>query len=172
MESPGTPLRRQLTVGASLFALALVWTVIVYVTVPTGSGVGPRAFPLVLGIVLMALSAILMAADLIAWRRHVEQPAAPGGAAGGGDAARAPGLLQLRVLVTVCIAIAVYGYLMQKVGFVMSTFLTVVGLLLILKERRVLILAGMGLGITLGSWLVFGEVLGAYIPRGTWISLF
>jgi hypothetical protein len=30
----------------------------------------------------------------------------------------------------------------------------------------------MSLGITAGTWLAFGVVLGAYLPRGTWISLF
>lgn len=64
MENPGNSIRRDLAVGASLFVLSVVWTVTVYVTVPTGTGVGPRAFPLVLGIALMVLSAILVGASL------------------------------------------------------------------------------------------------------------
>jgi hypothetical protein len=174
MEDPGHSIRRDLAVGASLFVLSVVWTVTVYVTVPTGTGVGPRAFPLILGIVLMGLSAILVGASLGNRRREAQPAPAVREAtdAPGTEAARTALWLRLRVLVAVCVSIAIYGYVMQKLGFVVATFLTVVGLLLILNERRFLVVAGMGLGITLGSWLIFGEVLGAYMPRGTWISLF
>lgn len=174
METPGHSNRRDLATGASLFVLSVVWVVIVYVTVPTGSGVGPRAFPLVLGLALMALSAILVGASLGNRRREAQPvPAARADAIGPERKAALTGLrLRLQVLVTVCATIAIYGYLMQKLGFVVATFPTVVTLLLILKERRILVLLGMGLGITFGCWLVFGKVLGAYMPGGTWISLF
>jgi len=155
-----------------LFVLAVVWTVIVYFTVPIGSAVGPRTFPLVLGLILMGISAVLVAASLYNWRRQAEGLSEAREDADGFGPEGARTALRLRVLVTVCGAIAIYGYLMQKLGFVVATFLTVVTLLLTLKERRVRVLLGMGLGITLGCWLVFGELLGAYIPRGTWISLF
>lgn len=174
MENPGNSIRRDLAVGASLFVLSVVWTVTVYVTVPTGTGVGPRAFPLVLGIALMVLSAILVGASLGNRRREAARAPAvrEDGNGPAAEAARAALWLRLRVLVTVCVSIAIYGYVMQKLGFVVATFLTVVALLLILKERRFLVVSGMALGITIGSWLIFGEVLGAYMPRGTWISLF
>ncbi|WP_322989377.1 MULTISPECIES: tripartite tricarboxylate transporter TctB family protein [unclassified Hoeflea] len=174
MEQTAHSTRRDMAAGTTLFVLAVVWTVIVYFTVPTGSGVGPRAFPLVLGLILMGFSAVLVAVNLYNWRRGAEgRPEAHEDADGpGSEVARTASLLRMRVLVTVCVAIAIYGYLMQKLGFVVATFLTVVALLLTLKERRFRVVLGMGLGITLGCWLVFGQLLGAYIPRGTWISLF
>jgi hypothetical protein len=174
MEDPGHSSRRDMLAGASLFVVAVVWTVIVYVTVPTGDGVGPRAFPLFLGLLLMGISAVLVFATLYNRRREAEGlPETQEYAESlGSEAARSALRLRLRVLVTVCAAIAAYGYLMQKLGFVVATFLTVVTLLLTLQEHRWRVLCGMGLGITLGCWLIFGEVLGAYIPRGTWISLF
>lgn len=174
MDHPGHSTRRDMAAGATLFVLAVVWTAIVYFSVPTGSGVGPRAFPLVLGLVLMGLSALLVAANLYKSRKKAvaARNAYEGDNGSGSEAERIAWRLQLRVLLTVCVAIAIYGYLMQKIGFVVATFLTVMALLLSLKERRFRVLFGMGLGITLGCWLVFGELLGAYIPRGTWISLF
>lgn len=173
MEGPKTSNRRDMVVGAVLFSFATAWTITVYVTVPIGRGIGPRAFPLVLGITLMVLSAVLVFANL---RRQEEAgPVQPDpGVAEPGTAEDRAGLwLTLRVMAYVCITIALYGYLMQKIGFVAATFLTVVlTLFFTLKERSPFLVLGMGIGITLGSWIVFGRILGAYIPRGTWISLF
>lgn len=173
MEGPGRTNRRDLFAGIILLAFAAIWTVAVYTTVPTSNyGVGPRAFPLYLGVALMVLSAFMIAGSLRA-PPPGEPPSPDELDAGDPEVMTASAGLRFRILLVVCSTIAVYGYLMQKIGFVLATLLTVVvTLLLVLRERRPLVVAGMALGLTVGSWLAFGKVLGAYIPRGTWISLF
>ncbi|TCP41816.1 tripartite tricarboxylate transporter TctB family protein [Rhodovulum marinum] len=162
-----TERRLDVIAGGLLLVFALGWTGAVWLTVPEGYGVGPRAFPFWLGVALAVLSALLLAKGL----RGSYAPEAPDAE----DLPRAavPILLRLGLVAAVCGIIAGYGVLMQKIGFVPATVLTVAGtLVFVLGERRPLVVGGMALGIALGAWLAFGQVLGAYMPRGTWISLF
>jgi hypothetical protein len=55
---------RDRVVGLVLFAFAVAWCVIAYVTIPPGFGaaaVGPRDFPIAVGLVRALLSAMLFA---------------------------------------------------------------------------------------------------------------
>ncbi len=158
-----------LVAGIALLIFGIAWTVTVYLTVPTGYGVGPRVFPLWLGIALSALSLLLLFNSFKPEASIDENTNAESS-----DSGKAPSLwLQFRTLVTVCGTIAVYGYLMQAIGFVPSTVLVVAFTLFVtLKERRPLVLLGMSFGLAFGAWFAFGKILGAYMPPGTLISIF
>lgn len=158
-----------LVAGIALLIFGIAWTVTVYLTVPTGYGVGPRVFPLWLGIALSVLSALLLFNSL-KLESSIEEDANREGLNNG----KQPSLwLQLRTLVTVCGTIAVYGYLMQAIGFVPSTVVVVAFTLFVtLRERRPLVILGMSFGLAFGAWFAFGKILGAYMPPGTLISIF
>ncbi|SNT37453.1 tripartite tricarboxylate transporter TctB family protein [Tropicimonas sediminicola] len=164
------PERRQDVIAGSILLLfALAWTVTVWLTVPDGYGVGPRAFPLWLGVALAVLSALLLLKGMIG----VYEP--PLGEKQPDE--DAPDRIRLRmrlgVVATVTVIIAAFGWLMPKIGFVPATALTVaVTLVGPLGERRWLLVLGMALGIAVGAWLAFGQILGAYMPSGSWISIF
>lgn len=114
-----------LSVIASLFVLSVLCTALVYFTVPTTSyGVGPLVFPIVLGLFLMGLSLVLLGASLYNLRRDGERHPAAGKNAGRLEtkSARTEFSLQMRVPLAVCVAIAVYGYFMQKIEAVVATF--------------------------------------------------
>lgn len=156
--------RRDRLVGLALFAIAVVWSVLVYWTIPAGYGeVGARAFPLAFGLILAALS-LWMAI----W---------PGEAGGGEDTAEAESAPSLRKgeiasALGVFAAILVYGFLLQRIGFLLATPVVIVALMvLVLRITRPVAVGAMALGITAGCWLVFGKLLGAYLPPGTWITL-
>lgn len=162
--------RRDLVFGSILLVFAVVWTGTVYYTVPVGRGVGvgPQAFPLYLGAGLIGLAVLLL---LNAWFGR------PTGAGGPED--EEPDMVPIsawpltRLIVSVCLVIMAYGYLMQSAGFVLATAMVVAFTLwFVVGVRRPILVLGMATGITAGSWLVFGKILGAYIPRGTWINLF
>lgn len=154
--------RRDLLVGLALLALGIVWTGIVLATVPPGNfGVGPRAFPLWLGIGLVVLS-VIMAATAWLGRDGRTEP----------ESGRLPGSgwSLFRTAATVCLIIGAYGLLMQGLGFVIGTILTVAFTLwIVLGVHRPVLVAGMAVGIAMGSWLIFSQILGAYLPPGTWL---
>lgn len=155
--------RRDLVVGLVLLVLGIVWTGIVLATIPPGNyGIGPRAFPLWLGVGLVALSAILAGG---AWLRRNGDGEDPGDSGLAGM-----GWPVFRMVVLVCLILAAYGFLMQRAGFLLATALTIAfSLWVVLGERRPFLVGGMAIGMSVGVWLVFGQLLGAYLPRGTWL---
>ncbi len=163
--------RRDRVTGLLLLAFAAAWVLAVWYTVPAGTSeiVGPRAFPLGLGIALGVLALVLLAASYVKpagiSTDDVEEDGAEGEALAG--------WLYLRLVLSLVLVIVAYGFLMEKVGFVLATLVTVAVMVgLILKIRNPLTIIGMAVGLAFGCWLLFGKILGAYLPPGTWISLF
>ncbi|MFY0690507.1 MAG: tripartite tricarboxylate transporter TctB family protein [Paracoccaceae bacterium] len=160
-----TERRQDILAGSLLMIFAILWVGVVWSTVPVDEGVGPRAFPLWLGVALAVLSMLLLLKGL----RGTYPPEED-------DYATEPPVslpFRLTLVATVCGIIAVYGFLMQTIGFMPATVLTVMATLIFaLGERRPLVVIGMGLGIAVGVWAAFGQLLGAYMPPGTWITLF
>lgn len=168
--SPQAERRQDVIAGGLLLLVAVAWTAAVWLSVPPGfDGVGPRAFPLWLGVALGVLSALLLLKGL----RGGYAPAEADEEEDEPHAAPVPMRLRLGLVVAVCAIIAGYGVLMQKIGFLPATVLTVAAtLVVVLGERRPRVVGGMAFGIAVGAWLAFGKLLGAYMPPGTWISLF
>ena len=163
--------RRDRVTGILLLAFAAAWVLAVWYTVPAGTSeiVGPRTFPLGLGIALGVLALVLLAASFVKpagiSTDDVEEDDAKGKALAG--------WLYLRLVLSLVLVIVAYGFLMEKVGFVLATLATVAVMVgLILKIRNPLTIIGMAVGLAFGCWLLFGKILGAYLPPGTWISLF
>ena len=162
------PERRQDVIAGSILLLfAIGWTIAVWLTVPTGYSVGPRAFPFWLGVALAVLSALLLLKGLFG-------PYAA--AAPDSDEEEGPWVSirrRLWLVAVVCGLIVAFGWLMPKIGFVLATMVTVtVALVGPLGERRPLLVGTMAVAIAFGAWLAFGKILGAYMPSGEWISVF
>ena len=169
--------------ATALLAFAIVWCVVVWQTIPVGSpgSVGPRAFPLGLGILLAVLSGLLLVRAQV--RKRIET-AADEADDTPDDSTSMSGAHEgtyLRMVFSVFAVIVAYGFLMEKIGFQPVPFLltrcrTLVTIpammMLVLGIRDPLRIAGMAFGMTFGCWLVFGKLLGAYLPPGTWLSLF
>ena len=165
----GIERRHDVIAGSILLLFAIAWTVTVWLTVPDGYGVGPKAFPFWLGIALAVLSALLLLKGLLGTYDLTSNDDDPADAA----AATIPFRTRLGIVATVCGIIIAFGWLMPKIGFVAAAALTVaVTLVGPLGERRPLLVAGMAVGIAIGAWLAFGQILGAYMPSGSWISIF
>lgn len=148
-----------------LLVLAGLWIWLVSTTIPGGFGrgdIGPRVFPLTFGIALAVLAGLLLLRSyLMRADAHVA------------DAQDTP---QQKIhwlpAVLVLIQISLYGFLVQKTGFVIATPIIIVMIMLInLRERSIKKILGMSLGITLGAWVVFEKLLGIYLANGTWINV-
>lgn len=167
-----TERRRDLFTGALLVALAIAWTAIVWRTIPGGTGggdIGPRAFPLLLGL-LLGLCSLGFVAKALWQPRGADAMAAPDDEE---TAAReTSATASIGSLVLTLGHIVAYGFLMQAIGFVLSTALIVVSVMVLcIGERKLWRIAAMSVGVTFVCWLVFGKILGVYLAVGTWINL-
>lgn len=158
--------KRDRITGLILLAFGLVWTVVVYWTIPAGQddgAVGPRAFPLLLGLILSALAALMVVRSL-----HADAEADRGE----DETQRPVSWLEIKITLGVFLLLMAYGFLMEKTGFLIATPIIVImalaGLLALRRPVPILVFA---LCISVGSWLIFNKLLGTYLPLGSWISL-
>jgi hypothetical protein len=152
--------------GTILLALALIWIGATWWMLPAGSApgqIGPRGFPLGMGVLLACLSLALIAGS-----RRAE-PAEPRAA----DDVRRDRKAELWALAATFGFLGVYLLLLDLIGFVLATvavcasFMTVV-----LKKRSPVLVAATSLGLAFGIWLILGKAMGVYLPRGSWIGWF
>lgn len=155
--------------GIALLLVAGCWTWLVVATIPPGVGdgeVGPRAFPLAFGIIVIALSGLLLLRSFL----------------GGGDDGVAIGFDDSEIrgarrfdwmpALVVLGEIALYGYLLEKIGFVLATPIVILLVMTVsLRVRSIPKLLGMSLGLTAGCWLIFEKILGIYLANGAWLNL-
>lgn len=160
---------KETILGVFLLMLASIWTAVVMMTIPPGPGggdIGPRAFPLGFGVILMGLSAILLLKCLACPPGPENELVVKG--------RKITNTLPIHWLPALLLLAEVflYGFLLQKVGFVLAT--PVVMLLVMVVNYQVRSwrkLLGMAIGMTFGCWLIFGKLLGIYLARGQWINL-
>jgi hypothetical protein len=161
---------KDIALGLSLLVLSAVWTWLVIDTIPTGWGhgdVGPRAFPMVLGIILGGLCVLLLIRTYVLGR-------ASAGKAGTGDvdAIEEASTERWGSMVLVAIEISAYGFLLQTLGFLIATPILILFVLVIhLRLRSWKTILGMTLGMTLGCWLFFEKLLGIYLANGSWFNI-
>lgn len=157
-----TSLRNRVS-GLILLGVALVWLVLVYQTIAPAQGpeAGPRAFPLFFGYLLAILSVIVLVQSFL-----------PSGEEPETDAPEALPREWIAVAFTIG-SLVVYGALLEPFGFIPSTvFVVAVVLLLVLRVTSPVMIAGMAIGLSLGCYLVFGKLLGVYLPPGQIITIY
>ncbi len=159
--------QRDRIVGLVLLTIALIWTGLVYETIPAGDPdtVGPRAFPLLLGIVLAGLSAIMVARAFAmreeAPRHDPAEPPQP-----------AVSWLEAKMAGGVFLFIVLYGFFLERLGFRIATAALVAAAMIgPLKIRNPILIILFSVGMAVGCWLVFNKLLGAYMPYGSWTSM-
>jgi putative tricarboxylic transport membrane protein len=152
--------------GIVLLTVALVWIVLVYQTIAPSQGTeaGPRAFPLFFGYVLAVLSLLLLLQSFRAPAPDLKNES-------GESVAVLPG--ELTAVAMTIGSFVVYGMLLEPFGFIPSTAFVVAAILFfVLRVRSLLVLAGMAIGLSLGCYLVFGKLLGTYMPPGNIITIY
>jgi hypothetical protein len=120
--------------------------------------IGPAFYPRVILLLLAALAVWLILEDVARGRRRPARPSPPA----------APPLNYRRV--AVCFVVF-GGYVagLSPLGYFLATFLFVLGLGWVMGPRRVgelPKLAGVALGTTLVTYLVFERYLHVFLPRG------
>jgi putative tricarboxylic transport membrane protein len=145
-----------------VFAGLWCWGVVVMIPGDVGHGaVGPRGFPLGLGLLLAALSALLLASSFLK-KPEVAAQAPP-------EQGRLWGEIWA-VSSTLAILVG-YAALMYATGFIIATATTVIAaLVLVLGKRSWRLVGGLSLGTAFGAYIIFSKVLGVYLPHGRWID--
>jgi putative tricarboxylic transport membrane protein len=155
-------LRDRIT-GAILLAVALVWIILVYQTIDSSQGpaAGPRAFPLFFGVALAVMAVALLVQSFLTL--GVEDDA--------DVQAVLPG--ETTAVVMTIASIVLYGLLLEPLGFIPSTIIVAAAMMVfILRIWAPLKVAAMSVGLALGCYLVFGKLLGTYLPPGTVITIY
>lgn len=153
--------------GSILLLVAVVWTAGAYWQIPGGDGegqIGPRGFPLGMGILLGILSLFLIAGSLMNGE---------GGGASDEDTIERPRTTHERFaerwsLVATFGFLGVYMLLLDLFGFLIATVVGVASFLtFVLGKRSPKLVAGTALGLGFGIWLILGKAMGVYLPHGS-----
>lgn len=158
---------RERIAGSILFAVACIWSVGVWLTIPGAAEagrIGPRGFPLAMGFALAGLSALLVIRSF-----GIGGAADPEPEAGGTTNDRSE---WFGVLATFGFLVG-YVLLLPWIGFVMATVACcALFLVYVLGKRSPALVAGMSLGLGFGIWLILGKAMGVYLPRGVFFDWF
>jgi putative tricarboxylic transport membrane protein len=143
--------------GLVLVATALVWLWLAFTYIPAARAegeTGPRAFPILLGVVLAGLGVTM---SLLARTA--------------GGASVAPVTRRETVVVAGTIGVLVlYAFLLERVGFLIATPVAIaLAMWGLVRARRATLIAGLAIGFTLGCWVIFNTLLGTPLPRGSWV---
>ena len=157
--------------GPLLSVLSVVWLWLSYAFIPasnTPGEPGPQAFPIMLGCALLLLGLGITASGFV--HQH-DTPPAPAKTSVNDKATAVAH--ELRMVLGTFGLLLLYAFLMDKLGFLVSTplvlMLTLAGLL---RIRRWAFVAKMSVGTTLVCWLIFVVLLHVPLPRGSWWWIF
>ena len=160
---------QDMVVGTVLFMFSACWTWLVIETIPPGFGdgeVGPRAFPMWFGMILMAFSVLLLITRIGFGARKASAPVSLDD-----DNSITKEICWVQAILVLG-QIFLYGFLLEKIGFLLATPPVILIVMLInLRVISIKKLLGMALGLTFGCWLIFEKLLGIYLANGTWLNI-
>jgi putative tricarboxylic transport membrane protein len=161
-----SPSKSDRLAGGILLAVALVWTAGAYWSIPGGAGggqIGPRGFPLGMGILLALLALALIGSSYLARENEATEAKGP-------PIAR---WAEIWALTATFGFLGVYVLLLDLFGFLISTIVAVAAFLVIaLDKRSPRQIAIISLGLAFGIWLILDKAMGVYLPRGSIIDWF
>lgn len=116
---------------------------------------GPAFYPRLLAMLLMVLGIALLVKDIRRSR--------PGGV---GNARRAPGSSGLGLSITAFAGLLLYTYLLDKIGYLLITPPMLLGLMLLMGERRWPMILLWAVGFSTGLYVLFRYALSVILPEG------
>ncbi len=153
--------------GIILLLVAVAWIAGVFWTIPEvagGARVGPRGFPLAMGVALAALSLILIFSSYFTTEAIDDSDA---------KAVPVDRGIEIWALVSTFGFLALYIVLLDLFGFLLSTIAaTAAFLVFVVDKRSPKLVVLISLGLAFGVWLILGKAMGVYLPRGSIIDWF
>ena len=152
-----------------LILISILWTWLVIQNIPPGFGdgeIGARAFPLTFGIMLFILALILLLRQFIVFANQNKL-----NEINNSNIIEDKKLQWIPALIILG-EIILFGFLLEKIGFVLATPVIIFLVMVFnLNIRSITKVFGMSLGLTLGCWIIFEKILGLYLANGLWINL-
>jgi putative tricarboxylic transport membrane protein len=147
-------MRSDLAVAGLSAALAVAYLLGTQ-TIPSldiGDPLGPRAFPILIGVCLLVASGLLVLET-----KQARQPAAAG--------ALARLFMDRKVLGTLA-AMIVFALVFETLGYLLSIALFMLALTTMIHRGHHLLNAAVSIGFTVVSYLLFDKLLGVLLPQG------
>jgi len=145
-----------------LFACILYYVATTFRQLLFADKVGPAFWPKTILLVVIVLSGLLLIKDVVIFLRGVKFGPIEG------SAQEKEG--QMRLIMAIVLSL-IYSFSVPYVGFLISIVLFQIFFLLILKVKKIVVLAFFPLSLTLLLYIIFIKVLYIPLPRGTWIFL-
>lgn len=152
-------------VGSLCVIGGVFWSYTAYTSIsghydpPSG---GPQVFPVLLGALLAVLGVLLVAIGFFSERASSSEAQLK---------VDALTCHEIRIVISTFALLLLYGFMLEKLGFLIASPLAIVAIFVgILKIYSWRLIVSMVLGLTIGSYVVFGLLVGTYLPRGTWLQ--
>lgn len=78
---------------------------------------------------------------------------------------------QAKIIVPYCLMIAVYLFLMSKIGYIASTVVFMVASLIYLRLKNKVVMVVLSIIMTIVLYYVFTNFLTVILPRGSWFNI-
>lgn len=78
---------------------------------------------------------------------------------------------QAKIIVPYCLMIAVYLFLMSKIGYIASTVVFMVASLIYLRLKNKVVMVVLSIIMTIVLYFVFTNFLTVILPRGSWFNI-
>ncbi|MBS6398135.1 MAG: tripartite tricarboxylate transporter TctB family protein [Clostridiales bacterium] len=78
---------------------------------------------------------------------------------------------QTRIILPYCVMIAVYLFLMSRIGYIISTIVFMIASLIYLKLKNKVLMVLISVITTILIYLMFSNFLGVILPRASWFNL-
>ena len=116
-----------------------------------------RGYPLVLLIISYIMVLYLLLSSVLKMKKEEGQPTQV--------------VEQCKTIIPYCLMIAVYLFLMGKIGYIASTVVFMIASLLYLKLKNKVVMVVLSVVMTIILYFVFTNFLTVILPRGTWFNI-
>jgi len=114
--------------------------------------IGPRSFPILIGLLLLSLSGVLL------WRSYRDIHSARIGK-------RPPPRVRRENIIFVTLGLFVYIFVLKFTGYVISTFLFLIAVMSFWNRGKLFLSGILALGFSVGTYLLI-RILGISLPKG------
>ena len=116
-----------------------------------------KGYPLVLLIMSYIMTIYLLVSSVYKMKKEDNQPTKV--------------VEQAKIIIPHCLMIAVYLFLMGKIGYIASTVVFMISSLLYLKLKNKILMIVLSVVLTIILYFVFTNFLTVILPRGTWFNI-
>ena len=116
-----------------------------------------KGYPLVLLIISYIMTIYLLVSSVYKMKKEDKQPTQV--------------VEQAKIIIPYCLMIAVYLFLMGKIGYIASTVVFMISSLLYLKLKNKILMIALSVVLTIILYFVFTNFLTVILPRGVWFNI-